>query len=40
MSSKFTVHNLGTIGNVNVDFRDLTIIVCSQASGKSLFWEL
>lgn len=36
----FVVNSFGPIGNVNVRFGDLTIIVGPQASGKSLFLEL
>lgn len=40
MKDNFSVSNFGPIGNVNINFGDLTILIGPQASGKSLFLEL
>lgn len=40
MRQSLCVRNFGPIGNVDVNFGDLTILIGPQASGKSLFLEL
>lgn len=37
--NNFKITNLGPLGNVNIDFGDLTILVGPQASGKSIALE-
>lgn len=40
MRQSLCVRNFGPIGNVDVNFGDLTVLIGPQASGKSLFLEL
>ena len=40
MRQNLCVRNFGPIGNVDVNFGDLTVLIGPQASGKSLFLEL
>ena len=37
---KIVIKNFGPIGEANIEFGDLTVLIGAQASGKSLFLQM